>query len=399
VGTGVPGAVAAGAVATGAWVAADGAVAAGRLDPVLGRGAGVAAVPAGSAVPAPVAEAVDSGEDDALGAVPLCSTCAVVLPPESLPQDTDAAPRSASSSPMLRFMLVSAFLMVGRAPAVPGAPRYNVRSGGVPSHPRHGERVAPHRPRILARVSGPVAPEDTPALDASPAAAPALEVSESRIREVGGVTVRRALPRRERRTVGAWCFLDHFGPVQTGMEVGPHPHIGLQTVTWLVEGEVLHRDSLGSEQLIRPGQLNLMTAGAGVAHAEETPATYSGAIHGVQLWVALPEATRHGRPAFEHGLVVLEGAASLDGVAVRPGDLAYMSVGREQLRVGTADRARALLIGGAPFEETLLMWWNFVARTRDEIDAATAGWNRGSGWIGEVPSSSLARIPAPVPPW
>jgi redox-sensitive bicupin YhaK (pirin superfamily) len=304
-------------------------------------------------------------------------------------------------------------------------------------------------------VSGPVAPEDTPALDASPAAAPALEVSESRIRDVGGVTVRRALPRRERRTVGAWCFLDHFGPVPAGMQVGPHPHIGLQTVTWLLEGEVLHRDSLGSEQLIRPGQLNLMTAGAGIAHAEETPATYRGAMHGVQLWVALPEATRHGEaafehhaelprtavgttvatvvlgafagerspartdsplvgvelalsagevalplePTFEHALVVLEGAASLDGVAVRPGALATMGVGREQLRVGTADRARALLIGGAPFEETLLMWWNFVARTHDEIDAATAGWNSGSGRIGEVPSSSLARIPAPVPPW
>jgi redox-sensitive bicupin YhaK (pirin superfamily) len=305
-------------------------------------------------------------------------------------------------------------------------------------------------------MSGPVAPEDTPALDAVPAlAAPALEVSESRIRDVGGVTVRRALPRRERRTVGAWCFLDHFGPVQVGMHVGPHPHIGLQTVTWLLEGEVLHRDSLGSEQLIRPGQLNLMTAGAGVAHAEETPATYRGAGHGVQLWVALPEATRQGDPAFEHhaelprtaigtavatvvlggfagerspartdsalvgvelalsvgevelpleptfehALVVLEGAVSLDGVAVRPGALAFIGAGGEQLRVGAADPARALLIGGAPFEETLLMWWNFVARTREEIEAATTGWNTASGRFGEVPSSSLAPIPAPAPPW
>jgi len=116
--------------------------------------------------------------------------------------------------------------------------------------------------------------------------------------------VRRALPRAGRRLVGPWCFLDHYGPLAFGadkpMNIGPHPHIGLQTVTWLIHGEALHRDSLGHEQFIRPGQLNLMTAGFGVSHAEETPARNSGRLHRVQLWVALPEAQRHQRPSVDH---------------------------------------------------------------------------------------------------
>ena len=304
-------------------------------------------------------------------------------------------------------------------------------------------------------MSGPVAPEDTAAVETTAtAAAPALELGDSRTADVGGSTVRRALPRRERRTVGAWCFLDHFGPQAAGMGIGPHPHIGLQTVTWLVEGEVLHRDSLGSEQPIRPGQLNLMTAAHGVAHAEETPTTYTGRTHGVQLWVALPDATRHGPPAFahhaelpragigaavatvllgtfagersparadtplvgaeialgggevdlpldpafEHALVVLEGALTLEGAVVEPGRLAYLRPGREHLRAGAADPVRALLVGGEPFAGTPLMWWNFVARTRDEVDAATREWNAGSPRFGGV-ASPLARIPAPLPPW
>jgi quercetin 2,3-dioxygenase len=304
-------------------------------------------------------------------------------------------------------------------------------------------------------VSGPVAPDDTAAPDATTAVTrPSLEVSDSRIADVGGTTVRRALPRRERRTVGAWCFLDHFGPQDAGMGIGPHPHTGLMTVTWLVEGEVLHRDSLGSEQLIHPGQLNLMTAAHGVAHAEETPSTYTGRTHGVQLWVALPDATRSGLPAFEHhadlprvgigpavatvilgsvagersparadtplvgaelalgrgeveapldpgfehALVVLEGGLTLDGEEVVPGRLAYLRPGRERVRVAAAGPARALLVGGEPFAETLHMWWNFVARSREEVETATDEWNAGSARFGEV-TSALARIPAPQPPW
>ena len=128
-------------------------------------------------------------------------------------------------------------------------------------------------------------------------------VHDAKAAEVGGFRVRRALPRRGLRTVGAWCFADHMGPEvvteTSGLDVGPHPHIGLQTVTWLVEGAVLHTDSLGSEQLIRPGQLNLMTAGRGIAHAEESVRA-RGTLHGVQLWIAQPSLTREGASAFAH---------------------------------------------------------------------------------------------------
>ncbi|HVL32135.1 MAG TPA: pirin family protein, partial [Actinomycetota bacterium] len=125
------------------------------------------------------------------------------------------------------------------------------------------------------------------------AASPTVEVTESRTATVGRMTVRRALPKRGRRTIGAWCFVDHMGPLAVdeneGIDIGPHPHIGLQTVTWLFAGEVLHRDSLGSEQTIRAGQLNLMTAGRGVVHSEERTGRYRGELHGVQLWVAQPD--------------------------------------------------------------------------------------------------------------
>jgi hypothetical protein len=122
--------------------------------------------------------------------------------------------------------------------------------------------------------------------------------------DLGGFTVRRFLPRRDRRMVGPWCFLDAFGPIAFGarkaMDVPPHPHIGLQTVSWVVEGEVLHNDSLGRQALARPGTLHLMTAGRGIAHAEETPPGHSGRLHGFQLWVALPDADRQTEPAFDH---------------------------------------------------------------------------------------------------
>jgi redox-sensitive bicupin YhaK (pirin superfamily) len=118
------------------------------------------------------------------------------------------------------------------------------------------------------------------------------------------MTVTRTLPNRTRRMVGAWCFLDFYGPddvdASGGMRVPPHPHTGLQTVSWLVAGDVLHRDSLGNEQLIRPGQLNLMTAGVGISHAEETPVVHAPTLHGAQLWVALPDRDRRVAPHFEH---------------------------------------------------------------------------------------------------
>src|SRR5687767_9811761 len=124
------------------------------------------------------------------------------------------------------------------------------------------------------------------------------------ITEIGSLAVRRFLPQKRRRMVGAWCFLDAFGPAafarDKAMDVAPHPHMGLQTVTWLFEGEALHKDSLDSEALARPGALNLMTSGRGIAHSEETPEQHSHRLHGVQLWVALPDEFRHQAPSFDH---------------------------------------------------------------------------------------------------
>jgi redox-sensitive bicupin YhaK (pirin superfamily) len=121
---------------------------------------------------------------------------------------------------------------------------------------------------------------------------------------VGTLKIVRALPIRQRRLVSAWCFLDRFGPLSFSdakpMDVAPHPHIGLQTLSWLLQGEVVHNDSLGSEALLRPGGVNLMTSGGGVAHAEETPRKNSGLLNGVQLWIALPDTYRNGQASFQH---------------------------------------------------------------------------------------------------
>ena len=286
-----------------------------------------------------------------------------------------------------------------------------------------------------------------------------VEVGEGRLTTVGGIPVQRLLPQRSRRTVGAWCFVDHFGPAdvpESAMRVGPHPHIGLQTVTWVLDGEVVHHDSLGSEQLIKPGQLNLMTAGRGVAHAEETPAGASGSLHGLQLWVAQPEATRSGTAAFEHhsslpevevgglvasvlvgdlagvaspartdsplvgadlvlrgvatvpvdpgfeyGVVVVDGPLLVGGTAVEPGAMAYLAPGRAEVDLEPATTGapgRALLLGGVPFEEPILMWWNFVARSKEEMVEARREWEAGSDRFGPV-ETGLGRIPAPPPLW
>jgi len=309
-------------------------------------------------------------------------------------------------------------------------------------------------------MSGPVTYDDTPPTEegARPHPVPEVEVTAAREATVGALTVRRALPRRGRRAVGAWCFADLMGPAavteDAGIDVGPHPHIGLQTVTWLISGESLHRDSLGSEQVIRPGQLNLMTAGNGVAHSEEATGRYRGDLHGVQLWIAQPESSRHGAPAFEHhaelpsvespaavatvlvgefagaasparhdtalvgvdlvlrqgtdewpaspdfeyAVVVVDGTVSVDGTAIDAGQLGYLGRGRDTIRIDRTGSARALLIGGTPLEEPILMWWNFVARTRDEIDDAYAAWQSRSDRFGTV-ASPLERIPAPAPMW
>jgi redox-sensitive bicupin YhaK (pirin superfamily) len=311
-------------------------------------------------------------------------------------------------------------------------------------------------------VSGPVALTEAPVVpDCGQPADACVEVTESHAATVGHFTVRRALPRRGRRTVGAWCFADHMGPADvtetSGLDIGPHPHIGLQTVTWLLDGEALHHDSLGSEQLIAPGQLNLMTAGHGVSHSEEATGRYRGRLEGIQLWVALPDATRNGAPAFEHhgdlprvdlsgatatiligqlgsatsparhdtpltgidldfhggaaevplqpeweyALIVLRGAvelAGLGGQQITPGHLAYLGEHREELTLRGDRGTRALLLGGEPFCERILMWWNFVARTVDEFAAARDAWQQADQRFGTV-DSQLLRIPAPAPYW
>jgi quercetin 2,3-dioxygenase len=309
-------------------------------------------------------------------------------------------------------------------------------------------------------VSGPVTTED---VSATPGVTPgeveeAVELEPGRVTTVGSMPVRRVLPRRPRRTVGSWCFADHVGPIvvrdDQPVDIGPHPHMGLQTVTWLVSGEVLHRDSLGSEQLIRPGQLNLMTAGQGVAHSEENPGRFRGEFHAVQLWVAQPESTRHGEAAFEHhaelpqlelpgaratvfvgdfggatsparrdtahaglelvleapgrailplrdyeyALVVLEGAVTIGERVAEPGLLAYLGEGRDEVTLVTAAPARALLLGGVPFPEPILMWWNFVARTREEVSEARRQWATDDGRFGTV-RSAMTRTEVGAPPW
>jgi redox-sensitive bicupin YhaK (pirin superfamily) len=303
-------------------------------------------------------------------------------------------------------------------------------------------------------VSGPVEEKDVAGIDEALAG---VEVREGRQASVGGMDIARVLPTKGRRTVGAWCFTDLIMPADgldpDPMEVGPHPHIGLATVTWLLEGEAVHSDSLGSEQAIRPGQLNLMTAGHGIAHAElGAPAP----LRGVQLWIAQPERTRHGASAFEHhpelptvdlgtaeasvlvgtlagatspastdtplvgaeltlrrGLIRVPATASfeyavvpLDGTVkvgediVEHGWVALVPPGAGALPIEAGDGgARCMLLGGEPLGEQVVMWWNFVGRSRDEITEAWRAWqDHDEDRFGPV-ASRLDRIDAPAPPW
>ncbi|WP_430789902.1 pirin family protein [Actinoplanes sp. G11-F43] len=274
-------------------------------------------------------------------------------------------------------------------------------------------------------------------------------------------TVRRLLPHRERRMIGAWCFVDHFGPDDVsgrpGMQVPPHPHTGLQTVTWLVDGLIEHRDSLGSHQFISPGQLNLMTSGHGIAHSEYTPPDHPDGMHGLQLWIALTEESRHGparfehhaqlpslhdgpvtvtvvigqlgehrspagthsplvgaellttgpatqtlplRPSFEYGVVVMSGTAHVAGETVEPGSLLYLGDGHTALDVSFTGPARLFLLGGEPFDEPLVMWWNFVGRTHEEVVEARTQWMAGLGAsrFGFVTGCEADPLPAPELP-
>lgn len=296
-------------------------------------------------------------------------------------------------------------------------------------------------------------------LDATPAG-PVLDLLPGKEVLLGESTrVRRLLPTLGRRLVGAWAFVDHYGPddiaAAPGMQVPPHPHTGLQTVSWLLEGEVHHRDSLGSEVRIRPGELALMTAGHGIAHSEQSPARHPRFLHGAQLWVALPDAHREVAPAFAHhtalpgfasdgltatvlmgslggatspgtaytplvgadldlaagadaelplepdfeyALLASSGSADVEGASLARGAMLYLGTGRRSARLRSADGARLLLLGGEPFEERIVMWWNFVGRTGEEIAEYAQRWNAEDERFGAVVGYDGDRLPAPALP-
>ena len=252
------------------------------------------------------------------------------------------------------------------------------------------------------------------------------------------MTVRRTIPSRARSLVGAWCFLDHYGPDDVaatgGMAVPRHPHTALATVSWLFTGEVEHRDSTGVHAIVRPGELNLMTAGRGVSHSEfSTPDT--SVLHGVQLWFALRERDRDSAPSFvhhvpepmyvpggvirvflgrlldvespvvtptdllgaellldadaetvldlpeghEHAVLLDDGDVTLDGTALEPAEVGYLAPGRRRVTLRSATGARLLVIGGEPLGEQIVMWWNFVGRSHDDVVAARERWMREIG--------------------
>jgi redox-sensitive bicupin YhaK (pirin superfamily) len=290
-----------------------------------------------------------------------------------------------------------------------------------------------------------------------------VERITSHLGDVGGLPIRRALPSKARRTVGAWCFADHAGPAtlppERRMNVGPHPHTGLSTFSWMIEGEVLHRDSLGSEMVLRPGQVNLMTAGHGISHSEES---LSDRIHLAQLWIALPDAERERapsfqhfaelphaavqdwdatvlvgefagqrspvpsftpllgvdlavsgpacatlalNPAFEHGLMLLEGEVDVSPVGhdavetVGPGTLLYVGTGCEAVELRCAGASRLLLLGGEPWATPPLLWWNFVGREPGEMPVWADEWaHEDGGRFGVVRGYPGPRLSVPPVP-
>ena len=309
-------------------------------------------------------------------------------------------------------------------------------------------------------MSGPVDERDTSGSDRGMTS---IEVREGRSTHIGQLAIARVLPTKNRRTIGPWCFVDLMQADDVErpppLEIGPHPHIGLATVTWLFSGSALHSDSLGSEQLIRPGQLNLMTAGNGIAHAEEgvdTESTWDDTgTMGVQMWLAQTETTRHGSSAFqhvdtlpevdvgksrarvligelagvrspaefahpsigidltlggattlpiderfEHGVVPVDKPVKVENEIVEPGSLAIIPAGRQEMSLDARSYpARFMVLGGEPLGDRVKMWWNFVARTTDELTQAWRDWRDGNDdRFGPVPSQ-LERMDAPTPPW
>ncbi|WP_083511330.1 pirin family protein [Microbacterium sp. XT11] len=273
------------------------------------------------------------------------------------------------------------------------------------------------------------------------------------------MNVLRVLPHRNLPTIGAWCFLDRFGPAETKMRVEPHPHIGLQTVTWPLVGEIRHRDSLGSDADLRRGQLNLMTAGNGISHSEYSIGEGPVPLDALQFWVVLPESARHGAGGFErhtalprvalatesgadavatvvlgefagvtspatvhtpivgaeisvpagstvrlplrgdweHGLMLVEGDAGVEQHPLVRNDMLYLGDSRDEIEVSSAGGALLFLLGGEPFESEIVMWWNFAGRSHEEIVAARDDWEARSPRFGVVEGHDV-RIPAPPLP-
>lgn len=284
---------------------------------------------------------------------------------------------------------------------------------------------------------------------------------QARTGEVGGIAVARNLPTRGLRQIGAWCFMDHIGPItfddeaSQGLRVAPHPHIGLQTFTWMIQGELLHRDSLGTAQPIRPGEVNLMTAGRGVSHTEES-LFGDRTLHAAQLWIALPEGDRNVPPRFDHypslpcwqnqgatwtlltgqyesrqadtlqysalvgldidcqmsltielvlepdfeyGILPLTGACEINGERFEADELAYIGKGLEKLTVACDPETRMLLIGGQPLGKDVVIWWNYVGYYKEEIVEAEQDWENQSLRFGDIPEWQGDRLQGPPSPW
>jgi redox-sensitive bicupin YhaK (pirin superfamily) len=281
-------------------------------------------------------------------------------------------------------------------------------------------------------------------------------VISPREKDLGGFSVRRVLPAPERRHVGPFVFFDHMGPAEfpagRGIDVRPHPHIGLATVTYLFEGEILHRDSLGSLQAIRPGAVNWMTAGRGIVHSERTAAEQLAMprrLHGIQTWVALPLAHEEDEPAFRHvpadrlpvfregdaelrliaafarpapfetvvdlfyleariapgGRLVLPaalgercvylvaGEATIAGRPVAPTEMAVLADGTDVTLTAGSEGAHAMLAGGAPLDAPRTIWWNFVSSSKARIEQAKSDWREGR--FPTVPGDETEFIPLP----
>ncbi len=271
-----------------------------------------------------------------------------------------------------------------------------------------------------------------------------------------GIAIRRTLPHREIKSIGAWCFVDHYGPTNQleAMSVAAHPHTGLQTASWLFSGEIEHRDSLQHVQIINPGELNLMSAGAGIAHSELS-INASSDLHGVQLWIALPDEKRNMAPEFDHyaklpifehdgatirvfvgeilgnrspakvfselvgaeiniepdvifslplqnnfeyGFLVDGGEVLINGTPVPEGSLRYLPTTIDSVSIETRSPARILMLGGVPFPEEIIMWWNFIGRTHEEIIQMRQDWESGSSRFPTFADGLGERIPAPVMP-